>query len=368
MKFKLYFYSIFTFLILGCGSNKNQNFLIGTYTVNSKQGINVVEFDSKNKKLEIKNVITGVENPSFVIANKTKTIIIAVEETASNNGGKVTSFTYNKKSKKYFKINSCYTFGDHPCTVTFSKNEKNILVGNYSGGNFGVFPIDTTGKLSENKQIIKFEGNSVNINRQEKSHVHSIVFHPTENKIFITDLGRDVIEIIPFENDENLILKKESISSFYLPKGCGPRHLIFNKNGTKAFATFELTNQVGIFNYVNNKFTLEKIINLTTDETKNGSAAEIKLSKDEQFLYASVRGNDNFIAVLQLKDEIKLIEKVSTGKSPRNFILTENEENILVANELSNTISVYDRNKKNGLLTLTSLQIMISKPVYFCPF
>ncbi|MBC7524962.1 MAG: beta-propeller fold lactonase family protein, partial [Flavobacterium sp.] len=276
IKVKLYFCVVFAFLFYSCASIKNETFLVGTYSENSNQGINVIDFNAKNNSLTLKKVITGVENPSFVITNKAKTIVVTVEEIASIDGGKVTSFTYNSKYGTFKKVNSCFTKGNHPCTIAFSKDEKHILVGNYSGGNLGVFPIDKLGNLSEIKELIQHEGKSINTNRQEKPHVHSIVLHPSENKIFVTDLGTDEIEIIPIDEDPKTILQKQhAMMTCKVPAGSGPRHLVFNKKGTKAYVTFELTNQIGVFNYLNNVLTFEKTINLTTDETKNGSAAEL---------------------------------------------------------------------------------------------
>ena len=242
------------------------------------------------------------------------------------------------------------------------------MVGNYSGGNISVFPIDKSGKLSKNIQFIQYDGKSINGDRQEKSHVHSIVFHPSENNIFVTDLGRDVIEIIPFDENTIPFLQNKETKTVNVPKGSGPRHLVFNKAGTKAFVTFELTNEIALFDYKNNEFTLVKTINLTDDATKNGSAAEVRLSKNEKFLYASVRGNDNFIAVVELENEYKIIQKIPTLKAPRNFILTNNDKTILVANQLSNSILIFNRDTKTGLLTATSNEISINKPVYFCEF
>lgn len=365
--------TVFLVLIIGlffsnCSLNKNYSFLIGTYTDKASQGINVVDYNSKTNLVVVKEVITGIENPSFIIANKAKTIVVTVEEIANNDGGKVTSFSYNKATKTFKKINSFFTKGNHPCTVAFSPNENFVLVGNYSGGNVSVFPIDKLGNLLESNQLIKFEGKSVNLDRQEKQHIHSIVFHPKEKKIFVTDLGRDVIEIIPFNENGNVFLEKENTITVAVPKGSGPRHLVFNKSGTKAFVTFELTNKIGVFDYIENKIILNKTINLTDDKTLNGSAAEVRLSNDEKFLYASVRGNDNFIAVLQLDDEIKVIQKIPTAKAPRNFILTNNDTTILVASQLSNEISVFNRDSKTGLVTSISGEISINKPVYFCKF
>lgn len=361
---------LFSILLMSCSTSKNNTYLVGTYTENKSHGINIIDFNEASKAISLQKVVIGIENPSFVITNKAKTIIVAVEETASTKGGKVTSFAYDSNSSSFIKVNSQFTLGDHPCTVAFSPNEKFVLVGNYSGGNLSVFPIDAMGKLSEANQTITFEGKSSNAQRQEKPHVHCIVFHPTENKIAIADLGRDAIDVIPFDEKASLFLLENKIISTKVPTGSGPRHLAFNSKGTRLYATFELTNEVAIFDYSNDQLQLLKTLSLTKNPTQNGSAAEVRLSDDEQFLYASVRGNDNQLVVIQLNDgkNAEVIQSISTGKSPRNFIISNDQKSILVANQFSNSIIVFDRNKKTGLLTPTASELTINQPVYFYPF
>lgn len=356
-------------VLTSCSAIKTTNYLVGTYTDNSSQGINVIQFNKATKTVSLLQVITGIDNPSFVISNKAKTIIVAVEETASDNGGKVTSYSFNKKTKTFQKLSSVFTKGNHPCTVIFSPKEDYVLVGNYSGGSLSVFPINTEGKLSNVSQFIQHEGKSINAERQEKPHVHCIVFHPKENKIFVTDLGTDTIENISFDENTTSFLQDDKAQSYKVPAGSGPRHLVWNKTGTRLYVTFELTNEVGVFEYQNNQLKQIQTIALTVP-TKSGSAAELRLSADENYLYASVRGNDNQIVVMKTNEvgNLEVIQTIKTAKAPRNFILTDDQKSILVATQGSSLISVLNRDKKTGLLKATSNELTINKPVYLFPF
>ncbi|WP_339839176.1 lactonase family protein [uncultured Flavobacterium sp.] len=355
---------------LSCSSTKKQSFLVGTYTENNSQGINYIDFDVKTNKISVNAVIYDVKNPSFVISNKAKTVVIAVEEFPSKSGGKVTSFAFDATTKNFQKINSVDTFGDDPCYVSLSPNEKFIVVGNYSSGNYTVFPMDENGKIGEKVLLIQHEGKSVNRDRQRGPHVHSVVFHPTENKLFFTDLGNDTVEIVPFNQNNTSLVETENAFAYHTIPGKGPRHIVFDKTGNYMFITFELTNEVGIAKYENNKLELLQTILLTDIPTLNGSAAEVRLSEDGNFLYASVRGMDNVLVVLQKQKEgsWKEIQTVSTGLVPRNFILTNNDQKILVANQDSNSIWIFDRDTKTGLLTKTQEEFSIHKPVYFWSF
>lgn len=353
-----------------CSTSKKQSFIVGTYTDENSQGINYIDFDTKTNKISLNSVITEVKNPSFVISNKTKNTMIAVEEFPSKTGGKVTSFAFDATSRKFEKINSVDTFGDNPCYVSLSPNEKFIVVGNYSSGNYTVFPIDENGKIGEKVQLIQHEGKSVNKDRQRRPHVHSVVFHPTEDKLFVADLGNDTVEVVPFNQNNASLVETEKAFAYHTIPGKGPRHIVFDKTGKYMFITFELTNEVGIAKYENNKLELLQYISLTETPTKSGSAAEVRLSADGKFLYASVRGTDNVLVVMQKQDDEswKKIQTVSTGTAPRNFILSNDEKAILVANQDSNSIWVLKRDTKTGLLTKTQEEFSIHKPVYFWPF
>jgi 6-phosphogluconolactonase (cycloisomerase 2 family) len=364
------FFGLFSVaLLLGCSSARTTNYLVGTYTDTSSQGINMIQFNNETKAITLLQVVAGIDNPSFVISNKAKTIIVAVEETASDMGGKVTSYSYNKTSKSFQKLSSVFTKGNHPCTIAFSPKDDYVLVGNYSGGNLSVFPISSKGILSDANQFIQYKGSSVNTERQEKPHVHCISFHPKEKVITVADLGIDAIELIPFDENATLFLLEDKAKSFKVAAGSGPRHLVWNSTGTRLYATFELTNEVGVFNYKDHQLNQIQTIQLTT-QTKSGSAAELRLSDDGNYLYASVRGNDNKIVVMKTNDGLNLevIQTIKTASVPRNFILTKNQKNIIVATQGSSLISVFDRDAKTGLLKATSNELAINKPVYLFSF
>ncbi|NHN24379.1 lactonase family protein [Flavobacterium jejuense] len=348
-----------------------ERYLVGTYTDSLSQGINLVSFTPANQELKLDQVIDSLQNPSFVISNKEKTIVVTVGEIQGEKGGLLTSFFYSKKDDSFIKVSTVNTLGNDPCTLAFSPNEKAILVGNYSGGNLSVFPINEKGEILDTPQLIQHEGSSVTKERQEKAHVHCVVFHPKDSTVFVTDLGKDTVDIIPYteENDSFKLLSENTIS-VKVPAGSGPRHILFSINGKTAYVVFELTNEVGVFDYKGNSLVLKEVLGLTDSKNRLGSAAELKLSKDNKFLYVSVRGEDNQIVVFKLnsKATIEKIQTIKTGLKPRNFTLSKEEDFILVANQESNTIVVYKRDKRTGLLTKTSSEIIINKPVYFYQF
>ena len=87
--------------------------------------------------------------------------------------------------------------------------------------------------------------------------------------------------------------------------------------------------------------------------TEGNICADIKISSDGKFVYASNRGH-NSIAIFEVSAEngsLKLIGHQSTlGDAPRNICLSPDDNFLLVANRRTNNIVSFRRDKITGLL------------------
>ncbi len=114
--------------------------------------------------------------------------------------------------------------------------------------------------------------------------------------------------------------------------------------------------------------------------SKNFSA-DIHVSPDGKFLYGSNRfvdaiGGKNTFASDNSTDTIVIYEINSKdgtlkyvgnepvlGKVPRNFMITPNGKYILVANQETDSITIFKRNFRTGKLTPTKNKISVPTPV-----
>lgn len=348
--------------------NETYHFLLGTYTDTSNQGINILEFDPEANKLEILHITSGIENPSFVIANTAQTLVFATEETGGEKGGKLTSFSLDKATKKLEKINSVYTHGDSPCHISMDPTEQYLVVSNYSGGNIAVIPVDKEGRLSEAAQIIQHQGSSVHPTRQKQPHVHSAVFHPREQKVFVADLGTDKIFVYDV-NDNTAAPLSAAPTTFSVAAGAGPRHLAFNKSGDRLYLIHEISGEIGAYAYEGN--TIQHLATYPLKHEGFGGevgAAELRFSPDGKYLYASNRGEVNNLAAFEIDEsgELTQIQTLpSGGEAPRNFIITPDGKYLLCGNQNSNEVVSFKRNTADGTLTPTDVSLSVNKPVYF---
>lgn len=340
-------------------------FLVGTYTDSPGQGINILHFNPSKNLLEVNLLSPDVQNPSFVLAGNDGKRVYALEESAGVKGGDVLSFNLNKENNSLQLIDKVSSYGDHPCYLGLSPDEKLITAGNYTGGSLSIFEIQPDGKLVH-KQTIQHTGNSVNPERQESPHVHSTVFNPEGNRLLVADLGTDKIYnyAINSENEEPLELKSE----LALTPGDGPRHLKFSKDGNTVFLVQEMSAMLEIYDFKNDSLSLKQRLSLL-DEGFNGAvgAAEVRLSENDENVYVSNRGDANTISVFKkgADGDYSRIQNINSGGlMPRNFNLTKDGKYLLAAHQASNDIVVFERNPEDGTLTLTDWKVELNKPVY----
>jgi 6-phosphogluconolactonase len=349
--------------------NNKQLFLVGTYTEDESQGVNLVSLDPSQGEFSIESVNGKIKNPSYVIANKANTLAFAVQESEGDRGGEVSSFRIDKDSKKLTKINSVKSEGDGPCYLALDPSEQFILVGNYGGGNLSVIPVNAEGELNSAVQTKDHTGSSINKERQEGPHVHSVVFHPKKNQVFVADLGIDQVNIYDFNPEEYLPLIPSTTPNIKVAPGSGPRHLVFNEDGNHLYLVHEMKGEVGFYKLEDADYQHVATYPMADSEFDGDhGGAEIRISSDFKFIYASNRGDANQITVYKIDGstgELNPIQRMASGgKTPRNFALTPNEEYLISANQGSNNLVLFKRDKSTGKLEKTEQVIEIHKPVY----
>ena len=352
------------FLFTSVHAQKNKlNLLIGTYTQScDSKGIYVYDFDSNTGDFSFKNATEKVLNPSYLTVSKNNNFVYSVNENGTKST--VSSFSYNPARGKLDLINKQSSKGADPCYII--NDDKNVIVANYSGGNISVFAKNNDGSLAEAKQVIQHYGKGTNTQRQEGPHVHMVHFSPDKKFVLSNDLGNDKVYSYAYNpNAEHTVLElKDSIS---VKSGSGPRHLTFSKDGKFVYLLQELDGALTVFSYSNGTLTkIDETIILAKDFKGSFSAADIHISPDGKFLYASNRGEANNITIFEILKNGKLLLKGQTsslGKGPRNFTIDPTGNFLVVANQYTNDVVIFKRNKKTGLLADTGKKIVLCSPV-----
>lgn len=360
-------FRLFVLLQVFTASAQNSYLLIGTYTSGKSEGIYVYTFNSSTGSFEYKSKIKS-PNPSFLAVAPGEQYVYAVyEEGKDKGGGSVAAYSFNKNAGELSFINQQTTGGDHPCYVAVDKTGKWVTAANYTGGSISVLPIKAGGSLGETAQLVQHTGSSVVKDRQEKAHVHG-TFFSRDNKFLLTpDLGMDKLMIYAF-NDKTGKLVPAPQPFIKSVDGSGPRHIAFSPNNQYAYLIQELTGTVTAFKYNNGKLSPLQTISAAQPDFKGFmGSADIHISGDGKFLYCSNRGDANTITIFKINaanGKLSVAGYQSTlGIAPRNFSLDPSGNFLLVANQNSDNITIFKRNKTTGLLSDTGKKIEVGNPV-----
>ena len=358
----------FLFLLASCSNQQHYYLFVGTYTNTTSKGIYIYDFNSATGDLSLVSNTDSVTNPSWVTISNDHKYVYAVNETNGANPGRVTSYSFDKNKGTLHFLNTTASGGDDPCFVSTSSDNKWLTVANYSSGTATVFPINEDGSVKPYSQIIYDSIYRSTDDSGATPHVHETVFSPDEKFLITPDLGLDKLMIYNFDPTKDHPLTLSTPPSVASEKGSGPRHIVFSSNKKHAYLIHELSGTVTAYNYENGTFSQIQDI-ATFPENAKGvkDAAEIMLSPDGKFMYASDRGDLNQIVIFSVDtDSGKLTFKgnqPSFGTHPRNFTIDPTGNYLLVANQDSENIIIFKRDKKTGLLSKTDKEIHIPRPV-----
>jgi len=359
----------FAGLLLICLNLQAQKCIVfvGSYNDDkTKEGIYVYELDTVTGSLNRLSSVRGILNPSFLALSANGKYLYACSETKTVNAGSVSGFAFDREKYALSFINSQKSGGDNPAYVSLHKSGKWIVNANYSGGSVGVHALADDGSIKPDAQVIVYKDSSVVKDRQNQSHIHSSVFSPDGKFIFLPDLGADKIRIYKFESGLNQPLVAGSVPFMKTVAGSGPRHFVFHPNGKFAYCIEELSGTIDAYKYLNGTLDGLQRVAAHTDQYKdNFGAADIHISPDGKFLYASNRGVENNIAMFSIGKDGKLTSigyQSTLGNHPRNFSIDATGKFLLVANMISGDLVVFKRDFKTGLLTRIGGETKVVSP------
>src|SRR6186713_1337023 len=362
--------SLLAFLILALSvdlsaqKSKEQLLIIGTFTSGTSDGIYVYKFNTETGENSFVSSVK-TSNPSYLTISPNKKFVYAVNEDAPGN---VTAFVFNKPNNMLLQVNQQPSQGKHPCYITIDKTGKWVIVGNYGSGTLAVLPVNKDGSLGKPTDSVLHEGSSVNSERQVSAHVHATVLNSNNKTLYVPDLGMD--DVMLYNLDTKTGKLKEFVPPFIATEpGAGPRHIDIHPNGKYAYLMEELTGSVSVYEIEKNGYLslLQNISGLPRDFDGAVGSADIHVSPDGKFLYCSNRGSSNSISVFKINQgtgKITLVGHQSTlGKTPRNFNFDPSGNFLLVANQNSDDIIVFNIDKKTGLLKDSGKKISVPNPV-----
>jgi 6-phosphogluconolactonase len=344
---------------------------VGTYTGGESRGIYRFEVDAASGSAVAGPVLAGhSENPSFLVLHPNGRVLYAVNEVQSFVGrptGAVSAFAFDRESGTLSLLNQQPSEGADPCHLAVDSVGRSVVVANYSGGSVAVLPLDAGGRLRPAARVRRLSGSGPNASRQRSPHAHGVLFDPSRRFLLTADLGADRIHVDRFDVKTGRLTPNEP-DGVALEPGSGPRHLAWRPSGRVLYAINELRSTVTSLRWDGDRGALEALQTVSTlpeGFTGDNTAAEIAVSPDGRFVYASNRGDDS-LAVFAADASGKLapVDRVpSGGQTPRSFAIDPSGRWLVAANQGSGSVVVFRLDPVTGLPRPTGTTVEVPEPV-----
>jgi 6-phosphogluconolactonase len=247
--------------------------------------------------------------------------------------------------------------GTSGCHITRSGGD--VYVANYGSGSAVKLSPDECGEYHVTARV-KHAGSGPFVGRQEKAHLHQVIFTPDGEQICAVDLGID--KVVLYDRD----LRLQSFVS--LPPRSGARHMIFSPDGKAAYTINELDSTVHRLSYDGRRLKyvasydlLEPGHDMAYRDLCTGAA--IRFSPCGNYLYTCVRYDNSIQVFARSRDNslAKLQHIPCGGDWPRDINISPDGKLLLSANERENTVTAFSVGE-DGMLTRLPGELSVPAP------
>lgn len=253
------------------------------------------------------------------------------------------------------KLQATTPLADNMCYLSTDRTGRYLFSASYSGHKISVNVIGPNAEISARPQAVIPTGRNA----------HAVATDLSNRFLFVTNLGDDAILQYRFDQSSGAITPNEP-PLVKTARGAGPRHFVFHPNRRFVFCLNELDGTVSTYGLSGSGTLtgLDSISMVPSGFKEKPAAADIHLTSDASFLYASERASSTLAAfrVNPESGKLTLIGNYPTETQPRGFNIDPHGKYLLAAGQKSNRLSTYAIDQKTGTLRLLSQLEMGGNP------
>ena len=309
-------------------------------SLDAEQSIAIYRIDSAQGDLGfIKKITVSGDPGSLAIDPSHKYLYAAIRSTNS-----ISSFRINVRNGDLTLINTILAAGN-PVYVGTDKTGRFLLTAYFADSKAAIYSIRQDGGVQDSAvQVLATEKNA-----------HAIQTDPSNQFLFIPCRTGETILQFTFDAGNGTVTPNVRDRTLTPPK-TGPRHLTFHPALNVVYVANEFGSSVTAYHFDQADGTLSEIQTLSSlpaDFVGTNTGADIHLTPDGRFLYASNRGHESIAAfsVDGVTGRLTSIGFFPTEKTPRSFSLDLSGRFLYAAGQGSGKIAAYRIDQRDGHLT-----------------
>jgi 6-phosphogluconolactonase len=228
--------------------------------------------------------------------------------------------------------------------IATDRSGRFLLAASYPNNKVTVNPIAPDGTVQPTKQVIPTEPNA-----------HAIQPDAGNRFVLATSLGGNLVRQFRFDAATGTLSANDPPAA-PVKAGAGPRHFAFHPTNGRVYLLNELEASVYVFAYDAKTGTLKELQVIGALPEKKPEkiwAADLHLTPDGKFLYASERGTSTIAAFKVDPGEGTLtpIGHTATEQQPRGFAIDPTGRYLLAVGQLSDSMTSYAIDPASGKLS-----------------
>lgn len=233
---------------------------------------------------------------------------------------------------------------DSMAYIVTDRSGRFLFSASYPGAKLAINPVDERGCVSlRTTQLLA-----------TRPKAHCVVVDASNRYVYCTSLGGDIIMQLRFDAASGTVSPNDPASIATRP-GAGPRHLAFHPNGRFLYLLNETDATLVAYAVDVGSGTLaelQRVASLPPDFAAKPSAADLHVTADGRFLYASERTTSTLAAfrIDAAKGTLSLLGRYPTETTPRGFAIDPRGRFLLAVGLASHAMTVYAIDPARGSL------------------
>lgn len=322
------------------------------------KGISAYEVTEQGWKLL--GITPILENPSYLAFDKNKDYLYTVH----GDYEEVSAFKVEHDGSLTF-LNTVSCEGKNPVYIEISPDNRFLYVATLQGGTITTISRLSDGSLGQATSVARIKG----LTDDAVSLAHQCVLDRTGQWLLVPMQGRHV-------GYERIYVFKVNAATGGLSEHfhidartyAEQRHLTISKDNRRVYVVNEKGNSVTYYDFDDKagKLAALQIVPSSPETyTGQGQASAVLLSPNEEFLYETTRIHES-VAIYRVNKETGFLTNIGftsvLGKTPRFFTFMPNGKQLLIANEDSDTLQLFDIDADYGQVTFAGGTVETGSP------